>query len=151
MHRIKRAIISGTFFLAVVLVPFFAGTATAPVTAIIWVLSAFASSVSNLVFLSMMADAVPAERRTQMVGWRLAAFGLTNTLTILVAGPLLQRVPFPLNYQVMFVVSFGFVMLSLWEVMRVRVPEYFPPPPRSTGAVSPWRSPAVAFLPSAPT
>jgi MFS family permease len=76
------------------------------------VLSAFASSFSNVSFLSMMADAVPADRLQQMVGWRIAAFGLTSTITTLIAGPLLQRIAFPLNYQVLFLLGFLGSMVS---------------------------------------
>jgi MFS family permease len=136
-YRMRWVIASGlvyrSFFLAVVLVPFFFPNAIAPVTAGIWILSSFASSVSNVVFLSMMADAVPPDRRTQMVGYRLAAFGLANTLTTLIAGPLLQRIPFPTNYQVLFLIGFLGSLMSAWHVKNLHCPD----PPAEHGQQPP--------------
>ncbi len=108
-------------FLGVALVPFLFRTARAEVTAIVWVLSAVASSLSNVSFLSMMADAVPADRMTQVVGWRIAAFGGASTLTTLGAGALLQRLPFPLNYQVLFLIGYAASLVSWWHLRQMRV------------------------------
>jgi MFS family permease len=120
---IGSGLIYRAFFLAVALLPFVLDTGVAEVTAIIWVLSAFVTSISNVSFLSMMADAVPADRVQQLVGWRIAAFGVTNTITTLLAGPLLLRLSFPLNYQVLFFLGFLGSMVSWWHVRQVRVPD----------------------------
>jgi MFS family permease len=124
------------FFLAVALLPFLLDVRVAQVTALVWVLSAFVSSFSNVSFLSMMADAVPPDRLQQMVGWRIAAFGLTSTITTLIAGPLLQRFAFPLNYQLLFFLGFLGSMVSWWHVHHLRVPDR----PPQTGQRPPfWR------------
>lgn len=133
-HRMRWVLLSGlayrSFFLAVPLVPFLLaqGQRAASATALVWVGSALASSVSNVAFLSMMADAVPAERRAHVVGMRFAAFGITNTLTTLLAGPLLARLSFPLNYQVLFLIGFAGSMVSWWHVHHIHVPD---PPPQT--------------------
>ena len=44
------------------LIPFFITHGRAEVTALVWVFSALASSISNVSFLSMMADSVPPDR-----------------------------------------------------------------------------------------
>lgn len=129
-HRMRWLIGSGfayrLSFLAVALVPFVFRGARAEVTALIWVLSAVASSLSNVAFLSMMADAVPADRMTQVVGWRMAAFGVANTLTTLTAGVLLQWLPFPLNYQVLFLIGYAASLVSWWHVGQLRVADRQP-------------------------
>jgi MFS family permease len=126
-YRMRWAIATGLayrlFFLTVALLPFFIMRGRAEATALVWVLSSCASSFSNVAFLSMMADAVPANRLQQMVGLRIAAFGLVNTITTLAAGPLLQRLPFPLNYQILFLIGFAGSMVSWWHVRRIHVPE----------------------------
>lgn len=111
------------FFLAIALLPFFLTQFRAEATAIVWVLSALASSISNVAFMSMMADAVPTDRLQQVVGWRFAAFGLTNTITALLAGPLLLGLPFPLNYQVLFLLGFLGSLVSYWHCHQLRVPD----------------------------
>lgn len=131
-HRMRWVLLSGlayrAIFLALSLVPFFVRTATAEVTALVWVLSALVSSISNVSFLSMMADAVPQDRLARMVALRFAAFGLTSTLTVLLAGPLLARLPVPLNYQVLFFIGFLGSMASWWHARQLHVPD---PPPQT--------------------
>ena len=129
-HRMRWVLVSGLayrgFFLALSLIPFFIASGEAQVTALVWVLSALVSSISNVSFLSMMADAVPPDRLARMVALRFAAFGLTNTLTILLAGPLLTRLPFPFNYQVLFFIGFLGSMMSWWNVNHIHVPDPAP-------------------------
>ncbi len=126
-HRMRWVIGAGfvyrLFFLAVALVPFAFPRNRAEITTAIWVLSALASSVSNVAFLSMMADAVPADRMTQVVGWRIAAFGVANTLTTLLGGQLLQRMSFPINYQIFFLIGWAASLVSWWHVLQLRVPD----------------------------
>ncbi len=132
-YRMRWTLFSGLvlrgFYLAVALIPFFITRSRAEVTAVVWVLSALASSISNVSFLSMMADAVPPDRLQRMVGLRFAAFGLSNTLTTLLAGLLLTRLAFPLNYQVLFLIGFVGSMMSWWNCNHIHVPD----PPAQTG------------------
>ncbi len=108
-------------FLAIALIPFVFLRASAEITALVWVLGAFASSISNVAFLSMLADAVPADRMTQVVGWRIAGFGLANTITTLLGGQFLRLLPFPLNYQILFLIGFAGAMISWFYVRRIHV------------------------------
>ncbi len=132
-HRMSWVIGAGFFFrlqfLLVALAPFVFSRGRAEVTALIWVLGAVASSVSNIVFLSMMADAVPSDRLTQVVGWRIAGFGLANTIVTLLGGQFLKFLPFPLNYQVLFLIGYAGAMISWGYVRRIHVPD--PPADRS--------------------
>ncbi|MGE5601413.1 MAG: MFS transporter [Nitrososphaerales archaeon] len=139
-RRMRWVLLSGLayrgFFLVVALIPFFFAQGQAVLTTLVWVFSAFATSVSNVSFLSMMADAVPPERRARMVGLRIAAFGITNTVATLLAGPLLARIPFPLNYQVLFLIGFAGSMMSWWNVHHIHVPD----PPPQAGPQADFRS-----------
>lgn len=129
-QRMKWVIVSGFFyrltFLLVALVPFVFAAGRAEVTAAIWLLQAFPVTVSNMAFLSMLADAVPADRLTQVIGWRMAAFGLANTLSTLAAGRLLPLLPFPLNYQVLFLIGYAATMVSWWHIWQLHVPDREP-------------------------
>ena len=129
-HRMRWVIGAGFFyrlvFLLVALLPFVLLRGRAEVTAGIWVLQALPATVSNIAFLSMLADAVPSDRMTQVVGWRIAGFGLANTLSTLLGGRLLQLLPFPLNYQVLFMIGFAASLASWWHVHRIHVPDREP-------------------------
>lgn len=128
--RMRWVIAAGFFyrlmFMLVALAPFVTLHSRAQATAAIWVLQALPVTISNIAFLSMLADAVPAGRMTQVVGWRIAAFGLTNTLSTLVGGRLLQLMPFPLNYQTIFLLGFAASMVSWWHVWQIHVPDRAP-------------------------
>ncbi len=145
-YRMRWTLVSGLayrgFFLTVALIPFVIRQGRAEATALVWVLSALASSISNVSFLSMMADAVPPDRLSQMVGLRFAAFGLSNTVTMLLAGPLLARLPFPLNYQVLFLIGFAGSMMSWWNVNHIHVPD----PPPQTGPQPAFRRELGAMI-----
>lgn len=131
--RMAWVVGSGFFFrlqfLLVALLPFFFSQGRAEITALVWVLGAVASSISNVVFLSMMADAVPTGRMTQVVGWRIAGFGLANTIVTLLGGQFLKFLPFPLNFQVLFLIGYAGAMISWSYVRRIHVPD--PPADRS--------------------
>jgi MFS family permease len=131
-HRMVWVIGGGFFyrvtFLAVALIPFVFPKAAAEVTALVWVLATFAITIGNVTFLSMLADAVPAARMTQVVGWRIAGFGLSNTITTLLGGQFLRLLPFPLNYQLLFLIGFAGSMMSWLYIRRIHVAD--PPPVR---------------------
>jgi MFS family permease len=129
-HRMRWVIGAGFFyrlvFLLISLVPFIMLQGRAQATAGLWVLQAIPATVSNIAFLSMLADAVPRDRMTQVVGWRMAAFGLANTISTLLGGRLLQHLPFPLNFQVLFMIGFAASLVSWWHVQHIHVPDREP-------------------------
>jgi len=70
-------------------------------------------------FSALFADAVPLEWRGHVVGIRNALLAVTYTVTSLLCGQILQNLPFPLGYQIVFAIGFlGAAMssLHLWFV-----------------------------------
>lgn len=70
-------------------------------------------------FNGLFAATVPPEWRPQVVGIRNAAYAITSILVTLLSGYLLNILPFPLGYQVVFLIGFiGAVMssLHLWYI-----------------------------------
>ncbi len=70
-------------------------------------------------FNAMFANAVPAEWRGHVVGWRNTLLAASFIATSLLCGIVLQRLPFPLGYQVVFGMgALGAAMSSyhLWFV-----------------------------------
>jgi len=116
-------------YLAIALLPFFITRGRAEITVLLVILQAFPLAVANTSFLAMMADMLPPRRTTQIVGWRMAGLGITSTLSTLAAGRILQWLPFPLNYQVIFLIGFAASLVSVWYVKQLQVVD--PPPRRS--------------------
>jgi MFS family permease len=116
------------FYLIIALLPFFIDRALAPLTVFLLFIQAFPLATANTSFLTMMADAIPKDHISNVVGLRLAGLGLASTVTTLIAGRVLQWVDFPLNYQIIFFIGWLASMVSVWHVTKMVVPE--PPAPR---------------------
>lgn len=84
---------------------------------------AFMQGISGTVFLVMMRNAVPPDAITGVISRRALAFNIAVAISTLIYGFWLEHVAFPHNYQVMYVSAFGFSLISLWAVTRVRMPE----------------------------
>jgi MFS family permease len=72
-------------------------------------------------FNAMFATAVPPEWRGRVVGTRNALLAISFMITSVVCGLLLDRLPFPLNYQIVFAIGFVGAAASsfhLWFVGR---------------------------------
>ena len=145
-HRMRWVLGAGilyrSVFLVMALLPFLVADRLPELLVLALVVQAFATTISATAFLSMMADAVPPEQIPQMVSWRMAGFGLTSTLSTLFAGLLLARLPFPLNYQVLFLVGFAASLLSWWSMTRIRVADRQP----VRVARKPWREQLTGIL-----
>ncbi len=79
-------------------------------------------SAFALAFNSLFSAAVPAEWRGYFAGARNALFAVVTILVALLSGFLLQRLPFPLGYQVVFGLGFLGAMVSTYHIAKIRVP-----------------------------
>ncbi len=111
-------------WLAVALVPFLLDGKTSGYAIVcIAGMSTIPAATSAVAFTSMMADLIPPQDRARVVSIRNVLLSATTTVTVLACGPILDALPFPLSYQVVFGVSFVAAMMSLRHVARLRVPE----------------------------
>ena len=121
-------------FMVVALLPFLTVTRRAELTALVLVLQAFPNVLAMTSFLSVMADAVPAERISYLISWRMAGFGITSTLGGVLASQLLGRLPFPFNYQLLFTIGYAASLISQWHLTQLYVPDRAPLQTQTT----PW-------------
>lgn len=110
-------------------------------------LPALPQGISNTLFIVMMREAVPHDQLTQLMSRRSMWMNVTIGAAALAFGLWLEQVPFPVNYQIMFIFAFLVAMISHWHVLRVRVqPVVVERPKRhvrqTQPSVSPLRSPA---------
>jgi len=87
------------------------------------VAGAVPTAVATVSFTAVFADIVAPRDRAQVVSVRNALLAATTTATLLVAGQVLDLLPFPLGYQAVFTVSFVSSMVSLYYLARVVVPQ----------------------------
>lgn len=108
------------FYLLWIFLPFlFAPMEQVWLLVVLTVLMSIPGTALAIGFNGMFAAAVPPEWRAQVVGVRNAAYALTSIIVTLICGRLLDNVPFPAGYQLVFLIGFvGAAMssLHLWFV-----------------------------------
>jgi hypothetical protein len=57
-------------------------------------------------FNELFAESVPPEWHEQVLGVRKAILSIGTIISSLIAGQLLTRIPFPNNYQIVFIIGF---------------------------------------------
>ncbi len=96
--------------------------------------------VSSVVFLIMLRESVEPERLPALMSRRSLVFNILFALATLAYGVWLEEVSFPFNYQVMYVSAFALSLVSLLNLMRVRVVIPEPPPSLERPTLRPWQS-----------
>lgn len=108
-------------------------------------LPAIPQGISSVVFTVIMRDAIPLQRMQPLLGRRSIAMNVSLMISALALGAWLEWAPFPLNYQLMYVVAFAFQLLSVRECMAVRVERpsvQEKPGGFAASLLLPWKSPS---------
>ncbi len=109
------------FYLVWVFLPFFFGpTQQVWLLVLLTVLMSIPGTALAIGFNGMFAATVPPEWRAQVVGVRNAAYALTSIVVTLIAGRLLNVMPFPLGYQLVFLIGFAGAAMSSLHLWLVR-------------------------------
>lgn len=73
-----------------------------------------------IAFNAVFAEVVPTEKRAEVVGRRNALVAVSMTVTTLLSGLILDRLPFPLNYQVVFTIGAFGALLSSYHLGQLQ-------------------------------
>ncbi|MCU0480143.1 MAG: MFS transporter [Anaerolineae bacterium] len=84
---------------------------------------ALAQGVAGAIFLEFMRLSVPQERVATLFSRRALALNITLMIGAVFFGVVLEELPFPVNYQVMFLFAFALSLISLLHVNLVKVPD----------------------------
>ena len=79
-------------------------------------------TVLAIAFNAMFADVVPPEWRAQVVGRRNAWLAISVTLSALLCGQILDRLVFPFNYQIVFLIGGLGAVMSSYHLGRLLPP-----------------------------
>ena len=81
----------------------------------------FPTAMASVAFTSLIAEVVPADKRAQVISIRNVLVSTVSTVTVLISGKLLDLLPFPLSYQLLFGAGFVASLVSLYHVSRIQV------------------------------
>jgi MFS family permease len=79
-----------------------------------------AGTVLAISFNAMFAEVLPPEWRAHAVGRRNILLAISITVATLLSGQILDRVAFPHNYQIVFLIGAVGAMLSSYHIGRIR-------------------------------
>jgi hypothetical protein len=94
---------------------------------VIWAASTVPSLLVNIAFNVVMNAAAGPRLRYELLSRRWSVIGLTTAVAVALAGEILSVLPFPLNYQVVFIALSTGGVISYWFAGRIRLPETDPP------------------------
>jgi MFS family permease len=125
-RSIKQTGLAGVFlfrlqYLFIALLPFMPSALRIPALLATIMLAGFPLCVANVALTNVIADVVPPERRPRVVSRRSILTSLMAAIAAALAGKLLDILPMPGNYQVMFLTAFVFGNLSLLALSRITV------------------------------
>jgi MFS family permease len=152
-RRTKRMpLITSTLFLQrlayffIGLIPFIAGIPQGEAVIFLVIAAAPLTHFFGVGWNSMLADVIPEAQRARVFAVRSILAAGATTAGIFLFGIWLDRVPFSINYQLMYIVGFVASLLSTYLITKLRVPDSVLPPPKPKQEVQ-WRKmPAQARL-----
>lgn len=109
------------------LIPFLVAAQAPAAIIAIWALATLPQTIVSVAFTVVMGAVAGPGGRMTLMSRRWSILGLTNTVTVLIVGQLLNLFAFPLNYQVVFIGStigalISFVFSSSIKLPAVTVP-----------------------------
>ena len=104
-----------------------------PALLAVWAIAAIPSTFGAVAFPIVMDGAAGPRGRYVLMSQRWAVMGLTTAITVALIGQLLDRLAFPMSYQVAFVGFSIAGLVSYWFTMRFRVPDHPLPAPPERG------------------
>lgn len=95
---------------------------------LIWALATIPQTIVNVAFTVVMAGVAGPEGRFYLMSRRWSSLGITSAVVVAVAGIVLDRIVFPLNFQIVFIVLSMGGLLSLAFSRRIALPPQKAPP-----------------------
>ena len=121
--NVNRAFIRSAY-LAIAIVPFaFVGVNAIWPVVILWTLTSIPAAVANPAWTAVVARIIPPHRRPRVNGNRWAILSVITAVGGAGFGWMLDRVSTPLNFQIVFIVSFLGGLLSIYFFGLIRMPD----------------------------
>jgi hypothetical protein len=119
-----RVLVQGSYAL-IGLVPFLLvnGSTAAIAIIVVWALITVPQTIVNITFTIVMASVAGPRQRQYLMSRRWSILGVTTAIVVALLGWLLERLPFPLNYQIVFIGSFLGGLISFAFSRQIVLPD----------------------------
>lgn len=135
----SRALVQSSFVIMGVIPFLFTQEVTAYLIIVIWALVTIPQTIVNITFTLVMGAVAGPRQRQYLMSRRWSVLGATTAIMVALIGVFLDRVVFPLNYQLIFITSFVGGMLSFLFSSRLTIPDN-PPLPDDGAAKQSFRA-----------
>ncbi len=89
----------------------------------LWAVATVPQTVLNITFSVVMNKVSGSSGRYELMTHRWSLLGLTNAISALLAGRFLEKLPFPQNYQIVFIVLSVGGLISYYFSSRIHIPD----------------------------
>lgn len=117
------------------LIPIFFADFRVEIIIALWALATIPQIFVNICFTLVMGAVAGPEGRYYLMSRRWSILGLTTAVTVAIAGQVLDRIAFPINYEVVFVLLSLGALVSFYYSSHITLPDQIAPPPAEPGAV----------------
>jgi hypothetical protein len=98
-----------------------------PAVLMIWALATLPQTMLAVAFSVVMNAVAGPEGRYELMSRRWSILGLTTAITVAVVGQVLDRMDFPINYQVVFLALSAGGLISYYFSSHIQLPDAEPP------------------------
>lgn len=113
-------------FLLVAMLPFFGTRWLVEIIVFVWAAKQITAALLQASWMAVVAEMIPPARRAKVNGTRWAIVSVVTTVATATFGYILDRLPFPLSYQVVFSISFLGGIAGMYFFNKIRIPDNVP-------------------------
>lgn len=119
------SLLARSSYVLLALLPLILAADTIPlVTVVLWSVAAIPTSVFLPALSTVFQKAVSPRRRARMIGGRWALLTVVSAVCIPLVGIMSDNLPFPVGYQIAFLLSFAGAVMSVVHFSRLRLPPF---------------------------
>ncbi len=106
------------------IVPFVVGRETTiALIILIWAIATLPQTMVNVTFTLVMSAVAGPEKRIALMSRRWSTLGITSAVSVAIVGWALNQMPFPINYQAVYIASFLGGLVSYWFSTSIVLPK----------------------------
>jgi MFS family permease len=122
---VRAGLVTRFIYLLIALLPLFLDRTAIPLVAVLlWTLIALPNAVHIPAWTAIMQKAVPPAQRARLNGTRWALMSLASGTCLALFGLLLDRISFPIGYQIVFGIGFAAGVVNVLYFGRVQTPPF---------------------------